>query len=156
MTTIMRAYWAIGTSFFLLIGILGACSGSSGPSPASTPRTATEHLKLSVSNESFARSYVTADVDDRVNVAVKVLQRNDQYARCGKPLMKDSFGNAMAELAPTAKAETESTIAWSYAYAFSAPASGRYSVEFVNSECNVRMTSAEADITWTVYPPPKQ
>ncbi|MBI4298835.1 MAG: hypothetical protein HY666_03655 [Chloroflexi bacterium] len=92
----------------------------------------------------------TAPVEegDRVDVVVSIRQRGDESARCGRPNVKDAFGNVLVTLSPY---ENQPGVGATYRYAFYAAAAGLYSVELDNKECDIRRTIAAAVVTWTVY-----
>ena len=85
-----------------------------------------------------------------MELTIEVRQQRDEYCRCARPIVKDAFGNVLAVLSP--KSET-SAVGASYQYAFFAAAKGRYTVVLDNQECSVRLTAADATVTWTVHSP---
>ena len=112
------------------------------------PVTTKDHTDLG--DKSTGRSTIYAELGARVQVIVDIRQKRDEWVKCGNPKVKDVFGNVIMGLSP--KVVTPGVFI-SYEYAFFATADGLYSVEFENSECVIRKTHAEADVTWTVYSP---
>ena len=107
--------------------------------------TKTEEVDLKVSS---AASAINADTGNRLEVTVQIAQDGDEYVVCGQPAVMDPFGNLLQVLYPR---DLVPGIRASYQYAFIAPTAGQYVVAFDNRECNVRLTSAMATVTWTIY-----
>ena len=135
-----------------LLVVLGACIRTPlATPPTTTPKVSEETINLT----SLARlgvyegsSQVHIEVGNRVEITIGITQEKDDYARCGEPSIKDSFGNTIVYLSPVK--EDPGTAAL-YKYSFYAAAEGAYSVYFDYGNCSVRGTSAKAEVKWVVH-----
>jgi hypothetical protein len=110
------------------------------------PFTKTEEVDLS--GQSNVGSAIQAETGSRLEVVIQIEQEGDEWAICGRPAVKDVFGNLLAVL--SARGVTPG-VRSSYQYAFYSPAAGQYAVQFDMRECNIRLTPARATVIWTVY-----
>ena len=124
------------------VAILSICALGCGSDPQVSEQV------VDLSNRSHATTGMTLEVGNQTNVSVVIRQEgNDMYAICGHPSVHDPFGNVLMTMAPSnVKPGREAT----YQFALNAASTGRYTVEFDNRECDVRITPAEATVQWTV------
>ena len=131
-----------------LLVVLGACIRTPlATPPTTTPKVSEETINLT----SLARLGVyegSSQIHIEVGNRVEITQEKDDYARCGKPSIRDSFGNTIVYLSPVK--EDPGTAAL-YKYSFYAAAKGAYSVYFDYGNCSVRGTSAKAEVKWVVH-----
>ena len=138
---------ALVGSLALFVMVLVACGqNKTSESPTAVPVTKQEQLDLT--NFQSRRSTMFAQVGDRVDVDVQVRQVGDEYVRCGEPVVKDPFGNILAQLGA---GSITLGVGVSYRFSFLAASEGEFEVQLGNQECSVRLTKVEATVTWTVH-----
>ena len=110
------------------------------------PFTKSEEVDLS--GGSNTDSTIHADTGNRLEVTIQIAQEGDEWAICGRPVVKDTFGNILVVLSPQ---DVTPGVRASYGYAFIAPAAAQYVVGFDNLECSIRLTPARALVTGSIY-----
>ena len=108
----------------------------------------TREERIDLSGLSLGLSWLPAIIGDRVEIAIEVRQKGDEYARCGEPSVVDPSGNLLALLEPTSSTPGAGA---SYQFAFHAASDGEYGVKLDNTECNIRRTAAEATVAWVIH-----
>lgn len=131
----------------ILIALASLACSSSDDAPLDETSVRTEQDQVNLAGISTASSTMQADFGELVEVSIDVAQERDLFAQCGVPTVRDTFGNFMAELSPIIHEPGQRA---SYSYSFIAPASGTYTIELDNRECDVRQTTASATVNWRI------
>ena len=138
-----------------LLVVLGACVRTPlATSPTTTPKVSEETIfPLLIPGRLAAyegSSQVHIEVGNRVEITIGITTGKNHYG-CGKPSIRDSFGNTIVYLSPVK--EDPGTAAL-YKYSFYAAAEGAYSVYFDYGNCSVsviRGTYPKAEVKWVVH-----